>query len=210
MKKLLLASAALLVTSVAAEAQCLGVSGVNSVPQVGVNCQMEYTVPTYSAVTSVFAPGTAPTDISCLAGSATKVVRIKRVALIGNAAASLNMNAYLFFRSALDTVGTGGTIITQSVDSQNPTATASPSTWTSNPTINAAGGMVAATEWFIPTTASSAVAPTNVLYGDQGGVAVQPYVLRGVTQAYCVNLNGVTTPTTGLVAVQWTWTEQSQ
>lgn len=217
MKKTLLALGLLLGLSAPALAQvpCIGVGGVNTVPQTGIGCQSEYIVPTYAAVSQGLVPGTAPTDIACLSGSATKVVRVKKIRLSGTAGTAINITAYLTKHVSADT---GGTLATGTalpapypIDSTFPTVTATAQAWTANPTINdAAPGIIAGQTVFLPVTSTAVDAGQHVWDFAGGQIWESPPVLRGVAQQICVNLNGVTAPSSGLMSVEFYWTEWPQ
>lgn len=214
MKKLLLASAAVLWAS-AASAQCVGVGGVNTVPVPGVNCNQESIVPTYFATSIGLAPGTAPTDIACLTGSATRTIRVKQVRVSGVAGTLINVSVVLTKHASANTGGTAATTTALPVplpmDSTFAAASATTTAYTANPTINdAAPGIISANTITLPTTSTTAGTGSALFYWDDGGPALSPPVLRGVAQQVCVNLNGVTAPSSGLMTVSFLWTEQTQ
>jgi hypothetical protein len=216
MKRLLLGLAlALWALPALAQAPCIGVGGVNTVPQVGLSCQTDFLVPTYAAVSVALTPGAAPTDIACLTGSATRVVRLKQVRVSGTAGTAININTYLIKHIAADTGGTLATgtalPVPYAFDSNFPAATATTQAWTANPTINDANpGEVSAQTVFLPVTSTAGAPGPAIFYWDDGGPAMSPPVLRGIAQQLCINLNGVTAPSTGLMTITFQWTEQTQ
>jgi hypothetical protein len=217
MRKLLLSLGLLLGLSIPALAQvpCVGVGGVNTVPQVGVSCVTDSLQNTYGAVAVALAVGTAPTDVSCLSGATGKVIRVKRVRLSGTAGTAINIEAFLTKHASLDSGGTPATgtslPVAYALDSANPTASATPTSWTVNPTINdGSPGYLGAATVFLPVTSTAASAPAANFYFDQGGPASEPPTLRTAAQQICVNLNAVTAPSTGLLDVEWIWTEAAQ
>lgn len=214
MKRLLLALGLLWLGVASATAQCVAVGGVNSVPQTGVVCSQESTVPTYVATGVGIVPGTAPTDVACLTGSATKIVRLKRVGLSGTAGTAINILAILKKNASADTGGTAAVTtalpVPYPLDSTFPAVSATSISYTANPTINdTTPGVIGAKNLFLPvtSTASSADATVWEFFTPQ---AASPPVLRGIAQQICVSLGGVTAPSSGLLSVSFTWTEQAQ
>lgn len=189
---------------------CLGVGGVNNVPIPGVICNMDSSSPTYVAVTPPFAPGTTPQDISCLAGSATKVVRLKQVRVSGTAGTAINVNTYLIYHNALDTAQAGTAITSLAIDPNSPSPTAlGVSSYTSNPTLaDSTSRFIDAQTVFLPVT--STAAGGQDFQSNWQGITYAAPALRNASQEFCVNMNGVTAPSSGLVTVEWVWTENNQ
>lgn len=214
MKRLLLSLGLLIGLTLTANAQCVGVGGINNVPQPGIICQQDSIVPTYHAVGVAIAIGTAPTDVSCITGSATKTIRLKKVRLSGTAGTAINISTYLTKHIVANTGGTAatGTALPAAypMDSTNPTASATLQAWTVNPTIaDAASTIINAATLLLPVTSTASSQSAVVFDWGSGGIALQGPVLRGIAQQVCVNLNGVTAPSSGLLNVEWVWTELS-
>lgn len=214
MKRLLLSLGLLVGLTLTANAQCVGVGGVNNVPQPGIICQQDSIVPTYHAVGVAIAVGTAPTDVSCITGSATKTIRLKKVRLSGTAGTAINISTYLTKHIVANTGGTAatGTALPAAypMDSTNPTASATLQAWTVNPTIaDAASTVINAATLLLPVTSTTSSQSAVVFDWGSGGIALQGPILRGIAQQVCVNLNGVTAPSSGLLNVEWVWTELS-
>lgn len=212
MKRILLSFSLLLGLTSLASAQCVGVGSINNAPPPGIICQQDSVVPTYHAVGVAIAVGTAPTDVACITGSATKVIRLKKIRLSGTAGTAINISVYLTKHIVANTGGTAatGTALPTAypMDSTNPTATATLQAYTANPTIaDAASTVINAATLFMPVT-STASGPGSVIFDwGSGGIALEGPTLRGIAQQVCVNLNGVTAPSSGLLNVQWVWTE---
>lgn len=212
MKRLLLSLGLLLGLTSLASAQCVGVGSINNAPPPGIICQQDSVVPTYHAVGVAIAVGTAPTDVSCITGSATKVIRLKKVRLSGTAGTAINISVYLTKHVAANTGGTAatGTALPTAypMDSTNPTVSATLTAYTANPTIaDAASTVINSATLFLPVTSTATGQNAVVFDWGSGGIAVQGPILRGIAQQVCVNLNGVTAPSSGLLNVQWVWTE---
>lgn len=215
MRRLLLTAAilgALCASASAQTAPCAGVGGVNNVPITGYNCTAEPTAPTYFATSVGLAPGAAPTDIYCLTGSATRTVRLKEVRISGTAGTAINITALLTKHASANTGGTAATStalpVPYAMDSTYAAPTATATAYTANPTISdAAPGIISATTVFLPVTSTAGPGSLSFLYWDAGGVAVASPTLRGTAQQLCVNLNGVTAPSSGLMTISMYWTE---
>lgn len=213
MNRILLSLVALVALATTAQAQvpCVGVGGVNTVPQVGISCQQEFSIPTYHATGVAIAIGTAPTDVACITGSATKVIRLKKVRLSGTAGTAININTFLTKHTIANTGGTpatGTALPTASPnDSTFAAASATLQAYTANPTVDASAIVVNGATLFLPVTTTAGNSTGVIFDWSTGGIAISPPVLRGIAQQYCVNFNGVTAPSSGVLNVEWVWTE---
>jgi hypothetical protein len=198
-----------------ASAQCVGVGGVNNVPQTGLSCSQESATPTYSAASIGIVPTTAPTDIFCLTGSATRTLRVKQIRVSGTAGTAINITANLTKHTVANTGGTAastaatGLPALTALDSAFPTTTATATGYTANPTIDSTAVVVSSQTMFLPVT-STAGGGTPATWDWSDTTAISPPVLRGVAQQLCINYNGVTTPSSGVVTVTMTYTETPQ
>lgn len=209
MKKLLLSLGFLLGLTALAQAQvpCIGVGGVNSVPQIGVSCGQEPATATYAATGIAIVPASAATDIACITGSATRVVRIQQIKVNGTGTA-ITIPVIITKHVSANTGGTAGTggalPVPYAFDSSNPAATATTTSYTVNPTITDATPGVMDIQWLgLAATTTSTAGNTIFTYWDRQ--YMEALTLRGVAQQLCVNLNG-TSPTASL-AVSFKWTE---
>lgn len=214
MKRILVALGLLLGMVASATAQCIGAGTVNTVPQPGITCLAEPTTPTYHATGVAIAVGTTPTDVACITGSATRTVRLKKVRISGTAGTAININTFLTKHTVANTGGTAATgtaLPTASPnDSTFPAATATLQAYTANPTVDASAIVVNGATLFMPVTSTASGQSHLTFDWATGATAESPPVLRGVAQQYCVNLNGVTAPSSGVMNVEWVWTEQTQ
>ena len=212
MRKLLLALG-LLFLATPSWAQCISVGGVNNVPQPGVVCLSEPIEPTYGATAVGITPASTASDIACLGGSATAVVRVQRVILSGTASTGVTVPVTLLRRAAADTGGTvttGNAILTPvALDTNNVAVTASAAAWTANPTVNdTSPAFIAAGNLALPKTDGTTYtsgAPT-LLFDFSNRNYSQAPIIRGKAQNFCVNLNTISV-STGLVNVTFHWTE---
>lgn len=189
---------------------CVGVGGINSVPQPGVTCASESNVNTYSATSIGLVPAASATDIACISGSATQVVRVMAIRVGGSAGTLVSTPLVILKRASANT---GGTLATSTalpvpyrVDSTDTAPTATTSAWTANPTIvdTSPGILDASAVTFNVTTAAGGV---PVQFNWLTHIYNEPPTLRGVAQQLCVNLNGVSV-SSGVLTVSFLWTEQ--
>lgn len=212
MKKLLLSLGLLLGLASGANAQvpCVGVGGVNSVPVSGITCASEPTVATYAATGIAIVPAATATDISCITGSATRVIRVQKIRVVGTGTA-ITIPIVITKHASANTGGTAttGTAIPvpYPLDSQNPVATATTVAYTANPTIVDSTPGLLDTQ-FLGLAATTTSTAGNVTFNYTERNFMEASTLRGVAQQLCVNLNG-TSPTASLTVV-WRWTEAAQ
>lgn len=215
MKKLLLSTTFLVGLGCApalAQVPCIGVGGVNSVPQVGISCLQEPTVTTYAATGVGIIPAAAATDIACIAGKTGIVIRIQAIRISGSGTA-ISVPVLIRKNASLDTLGTPGTGVVLPVayplDSANAAAGATLISYTANPTVNdtTPGILDAGNLGLVATSVGAAVQPYLFFDYSERQTSQAP-LLRKATEQICVNLNG-TTPT-ALLNVEFRWTEAAQ
>lgn len=208
MKRLLLSLGLLFGLCASANAQCVGVGGVNNAPFPGLVCQTDSVVDTYGATAVGLVPAAAATDIACLTGSATKTTRLQAVMISGTGTA-IAFPVLITKNLVADTGGTPATGTALPVpfrfDSNSPAPTATTIAYTANPTITGTAGILDSALLGI---AATTVTVNNVTVFDYfSRITSMAPVLRGIAQQICVNLNA-TTPT-ALLAVSFRWTEAS-
>ncbi len=217
MRKLLLALAASLAFAGAAQAQvsCTGVSGINSVPQIGVNCNQEPTVATFGAMGFGIVPAASATDVACITGSATKVVRVQQVRVGGTAGTLVTLPVLLNKHTIANTGGTAATTTALPVPvtfdtgvATTAAATATVTAYTVNPTVDASALQIdAQLASFNVTTALVNGSQAWFDYKERSFSSAP--VLRGIAQQVCVNL-GTISVSSGLLAISFVWTEAAQ
>lgn len=160
---------------------------------------------TYSAF-STFQPATSPTDVFTLTGSATKTIKITSILIAGTNTGNTNALYILLKRSTANSGGTSSTLTAVPHDSNSAAATATARSYTANPTLgtlvgNFYGGLI-----FLP-----ALASTNVAHDVEhifGVTNEQPIVLRGTSEVFSINFNGVNlgalSATNFEISVRWT------
>lgn len=213
MKKLLLSLGLLLGLLATASAQCISVGGVNTVPQPGVTCLSEPTVDTYAATGVGIAPAASATDIACLTGSATKVIRLQRIRVSGTAGTLITVPVLITKHASANTGGTAATgtalPVPYPLDSTDATVSATATAYTANPTIaDSTPGIIAAATLSLNTT-TALVGQGELTFDWMTRLYAEAPTLRGIAQQICVNLNA-TSPSSGLVNVSFVWTEAVQ
>ncbi len=215
MRKLLLSLGFLVCWAIPAHAQvpCIGVGGVNSVPQVGISCPQEPTVTSYASTSVGLVPAAAATDITCISPSVAGVVlRIQSVRVSGSGTA-ISIPVLLRKNVSLDTLGTPATStalpVAYGLDSANATSKSVQIAYTANPTVNdaAPGILDNGNLGLVATTVGAAVQP-YILFDYTERNYTQAPLMRKTTEQICVNLNG--TSPTALLNISWKWTEAAQ
>lgn len=210
MKRFLLALGLLLWLAAPATAQCVGVGGIVTVPQTGLDCLMEPTVDTYSATGVGIVPAAAATDVACISGSATRIVRVQSIR-VGGTGTAITVPVLLMKHVTANTGGTAATgtalPVPYALDSTDAAPTATTTAYTANPTITDAAPGIMDVQ-FLPLAATTTSTAGNLSFDHSNRNYMEALTLRGVAQQVCVNLNG-TTPTASL-GITFRWTEASQ
>lgn len=162
--------------------------------------------PSYAASAAGLTPALLPTDIFYITGSATKIVRVHRIYLSGNATDVRAPAVRVIKRSTANTGGTSAALAAVPFDSAMAAATATVRTYTVNPTsLGTQVGILLARRLFLPAasplgSASSGSEPVLFPYGEPA----YPIVLRGTSEWLTVNLAGVTIAGANLdLTVEW-------
>jgi hypothetical protein len=142
-------------------------------------------VNTYNGGVSAAANSSAG-DVYCIFGSATKIVKVKRISISGIASAAIINSVIVVKRSTADTGGTPTAVTLVPNDSANPAATATATVYATAPTPGTLVGIVRSSYQAIPTT-SNANAHEDKLE-DFTSYWDQPIVLRGVNQSLCLTI----------------------
>lgn len=205
MKALLLLGAALFVAAPAT-------AQVNTVPQVGVtSAYVEKT--TYAAAFIGLVPAASTTDLVCIAGSATKTIKLRSISISGSGTA-ISVPVTVLRRASVDTGGTAASTTANpantiaKLNSGNPTATAVPIAYTANPTIvDTSPTYIASKQLGVVATTVGVIGPETIFDFKSNNVGLlQPPTLKGAAEQICVNLNA--TSATALLTGSLTWTEE--
>lgn len=216
MKRLLLASTFLLGLGCApalAQVPCIGVGGVNSVPQVGVNCLQEPAVNSYAATGVGIVPASAATDVACITGKANLAIRLQYVRVSGSSGTLINVPVTLTKHASLNTLGTPATgtalPVPYALDSTDIAPGATTTAYTANPTINDAAPGIIDNDIVVMSTTGTAASGSAAIFDFTARNYVEAPTLRTAVQQLCVNFNA-TTVSTGLVNITFRWTESPQ
>ena len=169
---------------------------------------------TYMA-SNTWTPPATPTDLTTIAGSASKTVKVWsfRVCTTNTAAGSQQFN--VIKRSAADTTGTfvAGTAVP--LDSSNAAATAVVGHYTANPGgLGSAVGTIntvrIASPVLVPGSFAGVVqdACYEMIPSMRNGIYVQPVVLRGVAENLAINFAGAALVAGQIHAYTLVWSEE--
>ena len=144
---------------------------------------------TFSASINGLALVASATDVFTLTGSATKTIKITKVAFNAIQTTAAQVGVVLLKRSTADTLGTFTTIPSVPYDSTTAAATAVVTAYTANPTTGTLVGNIFTQRVFVPGAATASDAQgLSMAYGD---VNQQYVILRGTAQQFAINLAGV-------------------
>lgn len=165
----------------------------------------ESTKQTYSASITGLVAVAAATDIFEIIGSATKLVRIKRIQISGSATAATAIDFNIVKRSTANTLGASTVPVPVPHDSNNIAGSAALKAYTANPTLGAIVGVMRSMKKTL-TTPGGAIpnVPTVIEFGNNGE---QNLILRAVTESLSINFNGQTIAG-NLLNIDITWTEE--
>lgn len=158
--------------------------------------------PAYSCFLN-FSVAASATDVVTIQGSATKIVRIKKIRLQAVHTANVGIAVSLIKRSAANTGGTSTSATLVPHDSLDAAATAVVKSYTVNPSgVGAAigavdGGLLDANTVATPTIGADKL---DLRYGENGS---RDIVLRGVAEFLAINLNAATI-TSAFAMIEWT------
>lgn len=142
---------------------------------------------TYSA-TAVITPAASATDILTITGAANKRVEIKSITISG-AQTTAGLVAFdLIRRSAVNTGGTSAAVTPTKYEVADAAASAAVASYSANASgLGASAGVVRTVRVPIG-TATGAVPPTTITFGNGG----KPIVLASATEILALNLKGAT------------------
>lgn len=186
---------------------------VNVVPQVGVASGIIKKA-TYSSVALALPPAASATDIACIAGSATKTITVRRITISGTAGTLVTAPFTLVRRAAVNTAGTAATTTANWAnniakhDTTDAAATATLISYSANPTItDSAPTYLQSDALTLPVTSAGVATVPLVWTNDIPFTFTKGWILRGIAQQLCVNLNGVSV-SSGLLYASILWTEE--
>lgn len=190
---------------------CAGVSGINSVPRNGVSCPSDSIAPTFGAAGYGIVPAASATDVACITGNATTIVRLQQIRISGSAGTLVSLPVLIAKHTVANTGGTAALTTAlptpSKYDTSNPVPLATTTAYTANPTVDATATIIDAGVATFNLTTVAGGAP--VAFSWTTRAYNEAPVLRGVAQQVCVNLGGISV-SSGLLAISFLWTEQSQ
>jgi len=168
---------------------------------------------TYSAAFIGLVPAASTTDLVCLAGSASKTIRLQNIKMSGSGTA-ISIPVTVLKRVTADTAGTAASTTANPAntiskrDSANPTAVAVPIAYTANPTINDTSPTYIDSQQFgVVATTVGVISPQIVFDFSKDLENFQQLpAIKGAAEQICVNLNA--TSATALLTGSLTWTEE--
>jgi hypothetical protein len=163
----------------------------------------ESTKATYSVGTSGFTPAATATDFFMIIGSASKTVRVRRIAVAGIATAASNIAINLIKRSTANSGGTAASLTIPPHDANSAAASAVVSTYSVNPTTGTSIGNVRSGNLNL-----GAAGAAGSLVWEFSNMNDQAVVLRGVAQALVLNWGGAAVPGGTSMSMYVEWTEE--
>lgn len=185
----------------------------NTVPQVGVTSGYLAKTTYSAAFFGLVSAGTTPTDVICISGSASKTIRLHNIKLSGSGTA-ISLPVTVLRRASLNTGGTPASTTANPAntiskrDTDYPTATAVPISYTANPTIVDTSPTYIDSQQFGVAATSVGVIANQVFFdwGKDIDALQQAPTLKGLTQQICLNFNSITSAL--LLTGSITWTEE--
>lgn len=161
--------------------------------------------PTYSAGFD-HAGYATPQDLVSLCGSATKIVKVTRVQVNGQATSATQVDIVLLRRSTADAGGTPTAITPVSWDSADSAATATVTSYAAAPTPGALVGTIL--DMQVNWTAPGGGQPPMIWGLNAGELNDKAIVLRGTAACIAINFQGVAFPAGGKMSGTFEWTEE--
>jgi hypothetical protein len=163
---------------------------------------------TYTAAVQSLVVAATPTDIFTITGSASSVVKIRKIVVSAIQTTSTIQSVSLLKRSTANTAGTSTTQTNVPHDSTNAAATATARSYTANPTLGTLVGRLAVRKLYISAILAAnngQFAPGNFVEFIYDQLGKEPLVLRGTSEVIAVNLPGVTLAGSSFdIFVEWT------
>ena len=156
---------------------------------------------TYRYAALAFSMVATPTDVVVIQGSASKTIRVKRVAVSGAATAAGTMPVQIIRRSTAGTVGSAvlTAVVVGKHDSEfvTPAATVSTVGTANYTTVGTTAGVIGAARLCM-TALATGLGVSPVVW-DFSSRHDYPVVLRGTAEHLCINFNGAAIPAGGVV-----------
>ncbi len=150
-------------------------------------------------------PVATATDVLVLKGSASKVIRLTKVTVMGSATASAIYDAYLVKRTAANTGGTSTNPSATTADSSDPAQSGTVVLYSANPSALGTGTTMEAAKIYLGTAAITSP-QVNFIWGNRNDKAP---MLRGTSESLAINFNGAAVPTGASMYLTLEWTEDT-
>ena len=150
-------------------------------------------------------PVATATDVLVLKGSASKVIRLTKVTVMGSATASAIYDAYLVKRTAANTGGTSTNPSATTADSSDPAQSGTVVLYSANPSALGTGTTMEAAKIYLGTAAITSP-QVNFIWGNRNYKAP---MLRGTSESLAINFNGAAVPTGASMYLTLEWTEDT-
>ena len=161
---------------------------------------------TFHYVAQDITPVATATDVLVLSGSASKVIRVTKVSLVGTATAASIYDHYVIKRTAANTGGTSTSVTAAKSDSSDDAQTATLKLYTANPSGLGTGISVEANKTYLSASATPGAAALPIVYtfGTRNDKAI---VLRGASESLAINFGGQAVPAGASLYLNIEWTE---
>lgn len=163
--------------------------------------QIELSLATYSASVTGLVAAATPTDIFTITGSASKTIRVTKIAINGNQTTGGTVNLQIIKRSTANTAGTSTARAAVPHESTDAAATATVLAYTANPTLGTAIAVMQAKKLYVSAVTATA---QDLLLAFSRPQNTKAPTLRGVAEVLAVNLNAVTvTGNSFNISIEW-------
>jgi len=161
---------------------------------------------TFHYVAQDITPVATATDVLVLSGSATKVIRVTKVVIVGTATVASIYDHYVVKRTVANTAGTSTNVTAAKSDSSDDAQTATLALYTANPSAVGTGIAVEANKTYLSASATpgAAALPSTYTFGTRNDKAI---VLRGTSESLAINFGGQAVPSGASLYLSIEWTE---
>ncbi len=161
----------------------------------------------YSVGYSAFTPAATATDIWQVVGSATKTVRVLRIAISGVATAAIAINLELIRRSTATTGATPTALTVSQHDSNDAAPTALVNALTVNGTLGSTGGVLRSQRLNLGAVGAAGIVGAPLIW-DFSTRNSKGIVLRGVAQQVALSWGGAAIPSGTLLCIDCEFSEE--
>ena len=163
---------------------------------------------TFHYVAQDVTPVATATDVVVLSGSASKVIRVTKISIVGTATTASIYDHYVIKRTAANTGGTSTSKTAAQSDSADSAQTATLLLYTANPSALGTGVSVEANKTYLSASATPGAAALPIVYtfGTRNDKAI---VLRGASESIAINFGGQAVPSGASLYISIEWTEDT-